>query len=93
MKTEKAFLNGMWYMVEVLEREELEKQRVKALNRKLTVKKVGLIVSGIIILTAALLFNQFIVHLIYPLTIGIMIVAFFIEYLSITRLEERDNGN
>ena len=38
MKSEREFLNGMWWKVNILEYEELEKAHVKAFNRRLTNK-------------------------------------------------------
>ncbi len=93
MKSEREFLNGMWYKVNILEHEELEKTRVKAINRRLTMKAIGTVIFTTIAFLFVILCPQFVVDSIYPLTIGVLSIAFIIEYLSTNALEDKTYGN
>ncbi|WP_187287404.1 hypothetical protein [Gottschalkia acidurici] len=48
MKNEKEFLQEMWLKVDSLEREKLERDRAKELNRKLTIKSISIATFAII---------------------------------------------
>ncbi|WP_461612530.1 hypothetical protein [Clostridium sp. Marseille-QA1073] len=93
MKSEREFLNGMWCKVNILEYEELEKARVKALNRRLTIKAIGIVIFTIIAFLLVILCSQFVFDSIYPVTIGALSIAFIFEYLSTNTLEDKTYGN
>lgn len=93
MKSEQEFLNGIWCKVNILEYEELEKARVKALNRRLTIKAMGTVIFTIIVFSFVILYPEFIGDAIYPLTIGALSIAFIFEYLSTNKLEDKTYGN
>ncbi|WP_454054814.1 hypothetical protein [Clostridium sp. Marseille-Q7071] len=93
MKSEREFLNGMWCKVNILEYEELEKVRIKALNRRLTIKATGTVIFTIIAFIFVILYPQFVGDAIYPLTIGGLSIAFIFEYLSTNTLEDKTYGN
>lgn len=93
MKTEKQFLNGMWYKVSILECEELQKAQIKEINRKLTIKTIFISTFIIITFIFVTLFNQYITKSIYPITFGVLVIAFSLEYLSMKSMEEKNYGN
>ncbi|GAA0123255.1 MAG: hypothetical protein KID00_05935 [Clostridium argentinense] len=93
MKSEREFLNGMWWKVNILEYEELEKAHVKAFNRRLTIKAIGTVIFPIIAFLFVILCPQFVIDSIYLLTIGILSIAFIFEYLSTNTLEDKNYGN
>lgn len=93
MKIEQEFLNGMWLKVDILEHEELEKTRVKALNRRSTIKAIGITFFIILAFLFLTLYSQITECLIYPITIGALSITFIIEYLSTNTLEDEAYGN
>lgn len=93
MKSEQEFLEGMWKKVSILEREELEKARIKALNRNFTIKAIGISALGIFIFIVLIYFSKFLYEAIYPITIGILFSAFVYEALSNKILEDKTHAN
>lgn len=82
MKTEKDFLNGMWHKVSMLEREELEEAYIKEINRKLTIKTICISIFSLTTFVFVILYNQYIVESIYPITLGVLVITFYFEYSS-----------
>lgn len=93
MKSDQEFLNGMWQKVSILEREESEKARVKALNRSFTIKAIGISALSILIFIVLISLSKFVYQAIYPLTIGILFSAFMYETLSNKILEDKPYAN
>lgn len=93
METEKQFLNGMWHKVSILEREELEKARIKEINRKLTIKTTCISTLSILTFVFVALYNQYITELIYPITFSVLVITFSLEYLSMKEMGDKSYGN
>ena len=93
MKNEKEFLQEMWLKVDSLEHEKLERDRVKELNRKLTIKSISIAASAIIFFLITASCPQSIADGIYPLTIGTLLITFTFEYLSINKWGDKIYGD
>lgn len=93
MKSEEEFLNGMWQKVSILEREELEKARVKALNRSFTIKAISISALSMLIFVVLIYLSKFVYEAIYPITMGILFSAFVYETLSNKILEDKTYAN
>jgi phosphoglycerol transferase MdoB-like AlkP superfamily enzyme len=93
MKNDQEFLNGMWQKASILEREELEKARVKALNRGFTIKAIYISALSMLIFIALIWFSKFIYEAIYPITISILFSAFVYEALSNKIWEDKTYAN
>lgn len=93
MKSDEEFLNGMWQKVSALEREELEKARIKSLNRRLTKKAINIASISILVFIVLITLCKYINEAIYPITIGILFISFIYESISNKILEDKTYAN
>lgn len=88
MISDEEFLNGMWKKVSILECEEMEKMRAKDLNRKITFKRIYILMFSIVGFSILIFFAKYMEGAVYPLVIGILSGSFIYETLSSRILEE-----
>lgn len=93
MKSDQEFLDGMWQKISILEREELEKAHIKALNRRLTIRAIGIFALSMLTFIVLILLSKFIYGAIYPIAIGILFSAYMYENLSNKLLEDKTYAN
>ncbi|MCD5414710.1 MAG: hypothetical protein LR001_06900 [Clostridiales bacterium] len=93
MKCDRTFLNEMWHLVDVTEREELEKARIRRVNKNLTIKSIAIVIFTIVVFAFLLSYPELIADLIYPLSISTLLIVFFIESRLIQKMEDKNYGN